>query len=294
MFKRISTTLAIVLLMAVLFTQPIFAAVLEADEANVKFDNYQEGGEDGGYLPNKMFWNEPIGEGTRYSSHVNPDAATDLEVGAPVLVNGSGTNSVVVPFKQTVDVSSFNIRFINGGRQYFFVAYASMDGNDWTEINVTGNAKKGTVDPTCGEGGFETGPAADVYVTTPAGSDDEYGTALLNLGFAAPVTANYIKITFYGNDSETGDLVVGNQWVSFNSLSFEGEITPEAPAVEVEEAAATVVVVDAPAVVVEAPAVAPAPVAPQTGNTSIVLAVILTLTGLAVSAMITKKRSAVK
>jgi len=218
MFKRISSILIVALLVLAL---PISAlAALPVDEANARADNFQENGHE----PYKMFLTDPIGDGVRFAGHVNPDAVHDLEEGEPVMINGSATMSVTVPFTQTVNVESFNIRFINAARQYFFLVYASMDGTNWTEVNVTGNASRGTVDPTSGENGLGSGPAAELNISVPAGNDDDGGINTVNFGLAAPVTANYIRITFYGNDNATGDLEVGNQWISFNNLSFEGSV----------------------------------------------------------------------
>ena len=78
---------------------------------------------------------------------------------------------------------------------------------------------------------------------------------MIKFGFAAPATANYIKITFYGNDNATGNLEVGNHWLSFNNLSFDGTIY-EAPAEVAPE----------PANEVAAPA--PAPAAVSTSGTA--------------------------
>jgi hypothetical protein len=280
MFKRISSILIAALL--VLAVPMAVMAALPVDEANVKADNFQENGHE----PFKMFLTDPIGDGVRFAGHVNPDSTGDLEEGEPVMVDGSATMSVTIPFTQTVNVESFNIRFINAARQYFFLVYSSMDGATWTDVNVASNGAKGIVDPTSGPFGPGDGPAKELFVTVPAGNDDDGGINTLNFAFAAPVTANFIKITFYGNDNATGDLAVGNQWLSFNNLSFEGSIyVPEEAPVESDLGAGGGDPVDIPAPVVSnAPAAPAGSAAPPTADpiSLIVLGSIISAAGLAI------------
>ena len=267
MLKKISVFLVIVLFTALTLQTAVTAAILEVDTGSVKADNWQEGG----YTPDKMFWQEPISDDTRYAGHVNADAAGDLESGEPVLINGSGSVSVTVTFTDTVNVEKFNLKFINPVRQYFLIPYVSMDGQNWTEAPLSGNASKGTVESTYGAFGLGDGPAVESYITVPAGNDADGDINVLTLTLAAPATAKYFKITFFGNDNATGDLAVGNQWISFNSLTFEGSIYEE----PVQAATPVVAAVETPAVVA-APAPAPvAPVtAPQTSDTTVIMFII--------------------
>ena len=253
MLKKISVALIAALLMAL--AAPAVMAALPVDYDNVQVDNFQEGGHE----PFRMFMTDPIGDGVRFAGHVNPDTPFNLEEGEPVLINGSGTLSITVPFTQTVNVESFNVRWINPSRQYFFLVYSSMDGSDWSRVNVVSNGSMGTVDPTVGPAGFDDGPAAEVFVSVPAGDCPDYNVNTLNFAFDAPATANYIRITLYGNDNATGDLEVRNYWISFNNLSFEGSIyVPAAVEPEPADDEPAPVAADAPAVAA-AEAAKPAP-----------------------------------
>jgi hypothetical protein len=93
--------------------------------------------------------------------------------GEQIIINGSATNSVTFPFVETVILDKINLKWNNGTRQYFFLAYTSMDGTNWTEIDFTGaNMRRGTVAVTYDDFGDLAGPAVEnVWISAAAGEE---------------------------------------------------------------------------------------------------------------------------
>jgi len=285
--KKFIATLAIALLMILLLQQAVMAAVLEVDTASPMFkaDTWQNNEGNDEVCPiTKIFDITPMpasgaanSDVRRYSGCVNVNQ-DNLE-GEQVFINGSATNSLVFPFKETVNLDSVTWKFNNGTRQYFFLVYTSMDGTNWTEIDLaSANARRGKCGVTYDDSGNLDGPAVDnVWISTPAGSGDDNDVLLITFKFAPSGPAKYLKFTFFGNDGGQGVEEVTHPWISFNNLIIEGSVVvAEAPVVEAPAAeVAAPVAAEAPAVVEAAPVVVatPAPVvtAPRIGDASIII-----------------------
>lgn len=301
MLKKFALTLASVLLMVLLLQTVAMAAVLEVDTANSRFasDTWQNnvGGNEICPLINCIETTPTTGAangGTdnndikRFTACLQAGSA-NIE-GQLTFVNGGAVNNIVFPLKETAKIDSVTWKFNNGVRQYFLVFYTSMDGANWTEVNITENAKKVSVGVTYDEGGTLAGPSVECYATTPAGTADNDDILPITFKFAQTAEANYLRVAFYGNDGGSGNLDVSNPWASFNSLKIEGSAAVQEAAVEPA----------APAQVqqTEAAPVAAAPVAavtaPKTSDTGIMIFAAAALIGIIGSAVVAKKRNRVK
>ena len=301
MFKKFSITLAIILLMALTLQTAVMAAVLEVDTANPAFkSDTWELTADYEYSIDKAFsttHTRGAGDGSqvqRFCANIE-DGAASVE-GQLSFLNGSAINNAVFPFKETVRIDSVTWKWNNGGRQYFLLLYTSMDGQNWTEIEITGNAKKVTVANTYDTTGGLGGPSVECYATTPAGIADDDDVNPITFTFKQTVPAKYFKIVMFGNDGESGDLAVSHPWVSFNNMKFEGSVYVEEVAAPVEAPAVTAV--ETPAPVVAAPVVA-APAAnaaaPRTSDTSVIIFIVLAAISLVgASIVVFKRRNFVK
>lgn len=276
MVKKITISLAIMLIMILSTQISIFADVLEINTNSPMFktDNWQKTATIDYNLPKAL--NEgTIGDDNRFACIIQANQV-DIQ-GEPVVINGSATCSIVIPFKETVNVDSFSIKFINPSRQYFFLVYASTDGENWTEVEITENAKKAEIGVTYNANGELSGPAATTYVSTPAGAATDGDVNLITYKLNT-VKANYFKITFYGNDGAQDVLNVTHAWISFNNLKFDGSIF-------VEE-----VIEEIAAVVANAP-VAQKVVAPQTSDLGLCISLIIVLLSATTLVVLKKSKS---
>ena len=186
-------------------------------------------------------------------------------VGQLSVLNGSVVNNAIFPFKETVKIDSVTWKWNNGGRSYFFLLYTSVDGQNWAEIEITGNASKVAIENTWDEDGGQDGPGVTCYASVPAGLADNDDVNPITFTFNQTADAKYFKIVMFGNDAESGDLGVRHQWFSFNSMKFEGVVA------SAEAAAPVAAAVDTPADVPAAVAApAPAPAAVRTGDAGII------------------------
>ena len=299
--KKIISILVICAVLAVPFS--VSAAVLEVDTGSPMFkaDTWQnnEGNDEVCPLikafepgPTRPTGGVANSEISRYSGCVNVNQ--DQLEGAQVFINGSATNSVIFPFTETVVLDKINLKWNNGTRQYFFFAYTSTDGQNWTEINFTGdNIRRGTCAVTYDDYGDLAGPAVEnVWISHPAGEEGNEQVAIITFTFAPADPTNYLKLTFYGNDGGQGINEVTHPWISFNSLSFEGSVAAaEAPA-EADTGAGGGDPADIPAPAPEvaappAPAAVPAAAPPTADPVSlIILGSVISAAGL----VIAKKR----
>ncbi|MCL1857939.1 MAG: hypothetical protein FWF92_01725 [Oscillospiraceae bacterium] len=295
MVKKFSAVFTVMLLIIFVLTQTVMAVVLEVDTASPEFksDTWQNNEGNDEVFPISMAFSTtptrgvPNDEVERFCANVQ-DGAADME-GEVSILNGSAVNNAVFPFKETVRIDSVTWKWNNGGRQYFFLLYTSMDGQNWTEIEITGNAVKTAVENTYDETGDLDGPGVECYVSTPAGSTDDDDVNPITFTFNQTPDAKYFKIVMFGNDGESGDMAVSHPWVSFNSLVFEGVIATEESAgpAAVDTPAADV---PAPAPADNTPAPAPAPPSGDTGTIILICVLIIAAAGV----VILRKKIAVK
>lgn len=218
----------------------------------------------------------------RYTASLQ--AGGDNIEGALVFVNGSATSSVVFPLKETATVDSISLKFNNGERQFFLTIYTSIDGQNWTEVDVSSGANKVTLDNSFDESGAANGPGGiNCYATVPAGSASDGDINIITLGIANSPETKYVKMTLYGNDGASGTSTVSNQWWSFNSLKIEGDI---AVAEVVEVAAETAAEVTSTPV-----QTAPSVTAPQTSDAGMYIFIMLSILCLAGVITFAKKQS---
>ena len=200
--KKFSTALAIALLIMLVLQQAVIAAVLEVDTSSpdLKSDTWQNN------EPNEVY---PISKAfstthTRGDGDGNPverfcaciqDGTANIEGTLTFLDNGTAINNAVFPFKETVKIDSMTCKFNNGGRQYFFTFYTSMDKTNWTEVTITGNAKKVKVENTWDKDGATDGPGVECYASTPAGLADNDDVNPITFTFAQTAEAKYFKIS---------------------------------------------------------------------------------------------------
>jgi len=193
----------------------------------------------------------PNYEVRRYSGSVNVNQ--DMLEGEQVIINGSATNSVTFPFVETVVLDRVTWKWNNGMRQFFFFVYTSMDGENWTEIDIiSDNVRRGSTPMTFDDFGDLGGPAVEnVNISAAPGTEDDDEPLPITFVFAPGNVANYIRFTFFGSDGGQEVDEVNHPWISFNSLSFEGSIyipTEDEPAPEItDEETPIVPVVTTPA-----------------------------------------------
>lgn len=177
----------------------------------------------------------------RFSSSVMVGAA-NIE-GEPVIIDGRATVSIVFPFKQMSELESITLKFPVETRQYFFLLYISTDGQAWTAADISDGAQKMTLEYTYGVTGEKDGPGGvECWASIPPGDAPNGDRNTVTFQLTNPVETKYVKFTFYGNDAANGKPVIENQWVSFNSLSFEGT---EIPVIETAQVESSVVPVSA-------------------------------------------------
>jgi|GEM_PF-2135765 hypothetical protein len=280
--KKILSIAMVVVLVALLQVSAL-AATIEVDAASPEFtcDTWQNN------VDNTAANEICKLENTLATTPTTPDAGIDaldiyrycacLQVGAggiegtPVIVDGNATSSVVFPLKETANIDSVSMKFNNSERQFFCNIYVSVDGQNWTLVDITSGANKTTLANAYDETGGTAGPGGiNCFATIPAGRSDINDINIITLGFAGSPEAKYIKITAYGSDGGSGDATtVSNAWWSFNNFSVEGNV-----AAIVEEAAA----VEAPAAQTLPAEIAPVVVgtvtAPQTSDAGIMFAII--------------------
>jgi len=303
MLKKITVTLAFILLMILVLQQAVMAAVLEVDTASPAFkSDTWEVGADYVFSIDKAFsttHTAGAGDGEqaieRFCACLENGA--DGVEGQLSFINGSAVNNAVFPFKETVRIDSVTWKWNNGVRQYFFVLYTSMDGQNWTEVEITNNAKKVTIENTWDENSSTDGPPVQCWASVPAGINDETDDINpITFTFKQTPDAKYFKIAAYGNDQGNDDLAVHSPWFSFNNMVFEGIIAPpaEVAPAAVEEAAPAVDNTPAPEAPAPAPAVVapPAPAAPKTGDSAVIFAILTALTGVCVITKRTGKNKA--
>jgi len=233
--KKFSKILAIALIMMLVFPQAVMAAdLLEVDTASPMFkaDTWQNNEGNDEVCPLiKAFEvtamppsGTPNSEVSRYSGCVNVNQ-DNLE-GEQVFINGSATNSVIFPFKETVNLESITWKWNNGTRQYFFFAYISTDGENWTEIDFnSSNIRRGTCEITYDDYGDLAGPAVEnIWISNPAGSGADDDVLPITFTFAPAGATNYLKFVFYGNDGGQEANEVTHPWISFNSLAITGSV----------------------------------------------------------------------
>ncbi len=268
--NKLIKTLAIATILILAMAVSVSAAVLEIDVSNITADNWQ----------NKVNETDPA----NHHVFIPQDAVADtLNMASPdatvvkrwngsvrsaddsgcqgerVIVNGSSTTSITIPFVKTVNIQSMKMKFNNGERGYFFKMYISENGSNWTEItDISAGAERGNLVSTYDESGNFGGPALnDVFRSNPFGGTSE-DIAAGTITLAQPsVPAKYMKFVFYGHDGARGDWDVtdGSQWMGFNCLVVEGEVY-EAPVLDANETAETAATPDETATA--------APKAPQT------------------------------
>jgi hypothetical protein len=159
--------------------------------------------------------------------------------GSPSIVNGGRVIYAYFPFTETVRIDSLSWRWNNPDRRYFMRVYTSMDGENWTEATITGNAQRVTLPATyCPEGlqpaagqGVAGGPSVEVYSTAPAGRDpnnsnNQTNINVLTLPLQRTIAANYLRLAFYGNDNGSGVAEIRQQWISFNNMEIRGAVAP--------------------------------------------------------------------
>ena len=286
--KKIISILVICAIAAVPFTVSVSAAILEIDTGSSMFkvENWWQNNEDNDEVCplTKVFdvtgmppGGTPNSEVSRFSTSLNVNEG-NMEGSGPLFDSeGRAYVNVIFPFKETVNLESVTWKWNNGTRQYFFFVYASADGENWTEVELT-NAGRVTAAATFDDSGSAGGSAIDnIWMSPPSGNGDDGDVLPITFGLSASDPVNYIKFAFYGNDGGQGVEEVTHQWVSFNSFSVTGSIAAaEEPVAPVEESAA------APADIPEpAPgAAAPAP-APVTGDpiTLIALGSVISIAG---------------
>jgi hypothetical protein len=228
----------------------------------------------------------PGDEQMRFSASVNINEG-NMEGTGPSIVNGSAVNFVVFPFKETVKFDSVSLKWNSGVRSYFLIFYTSMDGQNWTEVEITGNASKVTAAVTYSDFGDASGPAVECWKTVPTDfeNNDEANPNILNLTFKQTAEAKYFRMALYGNDNNNlGADEVSHAWVSFGSLQFNGEVVVPAAATEPDAPEAAPAAVNEPAA--PAPAQTAAAPAPRTADPIVLIA----LGSLISAAVIIKKR----
>lgn len=158
----------------------------------------------------------------RFCSSLNVNYAHHK--GAPTMVDGVATTSLIIPFSQTVELEQLKMIFSMAHRRYYFNLYTSMDGEEWTFAELNGGAESIHLL----EAYNARGEVVDIteeylgcYASDPAGAQGEYDK-VSTLTLKTPVAAKYLKITLYGNDGASGEDKVKNQWVSFNNLQLFG------------------------------------------------------------------------
>jgi hypothetical protein len=291
--KKISVILAVMLILA-LCSQTVMAAVLEVDKDSPELytDIWQDNPDNNESYPISMAFSETPTRGVdnteveRFSVSVNVNEGN--MVGQLSILNGSAVNNAVFPFKETVKIDSVTWKWNNGGRSYFFLLYTSMDNQNWTEVEITGNASKIKIENTYDADGNQEGPGVECYASVPAGLADNDDVKPITFTFKQTDDAKYFKIVMFGNDAESGDLGVRHQWFSFNSMKFEGsvvvaEAAPPADSAAAEEAAPAAPPVAAPSV----------PAAPKTGDAGIIALFIITAAA-AAGAVAFKKKAVIK
>jgi len=299
--KKFTRILVTALILMLVLPQAVMAAdVLEVDTASPMFkaDTWQNSeGSDEVCPLSKVFDVTPMPpsgtpntEVSRYSGCVN--VRQDNLEGEQVFINGSATTSVIFPFKETVNLESITWKWNNGTRQYFFFAYISMDGENWTEIDFnSSNIRRGNCDVTYDEDGDLSGPAiSNIWISSPAGSGADDDVLPITFTFAPSGATNYLKFLFYGNDGGQEVDEVTHPWISFNSLKITGTAAAaEAPAAVEEAPAGGGDAPEAPAVPAPAPAPAPAPSAP-TGDAGITA--LIALFAIAAAGMVVLRKKA--
>ena len=280
MKKILSITM--VVLMIALLSVSAFAANIDVDAASSEFtcDTWQNN-------VNNTSANEICKlENTLAKTPTTPDAgidaldiyrycaclqagAADIE-GAPVFVDGNATSSIVFPLVDTANINSVSMKFNNSERQFFCNLYVSVDGQNWTLVDITSGANKTTLVNAYDEAGGTAGPGGiDCYATIPAGRSDINDINIITLGLAGAPEAKYIKITAYGSDGGSGDATtVSNAWWSFNNFTVDGEV-----AAVVEEVAAVADVAETRPAVIDTQVVTTV-TAPQTNDAVAIFAVI--------------------
>jgi len=298
--KKFTGILITALILMLILPQAVMAAdVLEVDTASPMFkaDTWQNSEDSDEVCPlSKVFDVTPMPpsgtpntEVSRYSGCVNVNQ--DNMEGDIVFINGSATTSVTIPFKETVNLESVTWKWNNGTRQYFFFAYISMDGANWTEIDFnSSNIRRGTCDVTYDEDGDLSGPAvSNIWISSAAGSGADDDVLPITFTFAPSGATNYLKFIFYGNDGGQELNEVTHPWISFNSLKITGAVAAaDAPAAAEETPAAGGG--DAPeAPAVPAPAPATSPPAASTGDAG--MAALIALFAAAACAVVLRKKA---
>lgn len=290
MLKKIPVIIIVALIVSSFMPQAVMAAVLEVDTASSELytDIWQDNADnDESYPIGQAFSTTPtrgVGNDEVERFSVSMSVNEGSMVGQLSNLNGSMVNNAIFPFKETVKLDSVTWKWNNGGRSYFFLFYTSTDNQNWTEVEITGNASKVAIENTYDEDGNQDGPGVECYASVPAGIADDDDVLPITFSFKQTAEAKYFKIVMFGSDGETGDLGVRHQWFSFNSMKFEGvvataeEATPESPAADDPAPA------DVPAAAEDAPPPAPAPAAPQTGDGAMVFIVLIAAFGAAYAA----------
>lgn len=300
MFKKFSAIFIVMLLIVSVLTQTVMAASLEVDTGSPEFksDTWQNNPDNDEYYPITMAFSTTPTAGVgadeveRFCACLQ-DGAANIE-GQPSFVNGSAVNYAVFPFKETVKIDSVTWKWNNGVRQYFFILYTSIDCQNWTEIEITGNARKVNIENTWDEDGSTDGPGVECYASNPAGIADNDDIIPITFTFNQTPEAKYFRIAMFGNDGGSEDLAVTNAWFSFNSMAFEGVVVVDEPAApaEVEDDAVTTPDIGE----IAAPQPEPAPVvpsAPKVGDSGIIILAAVMMMA-AVGIVIFKKKIAVK
>jgi len=192
-------------------------------------------------------------------------------VGTPVFVDGNATSSVVFPLKETANINSVTMKFNNSERQFFMNYYVSVDGQNWTLVDISAGAVKTTLANAYDETGGTAGPGGIAcYATVPAGRSAENDINIVTIGFAGAPEAKYIKLTGYGSDGASGDATtVSNAWFSFNSFSVDGSVV-----LAVEEVAAPAEVAETRPAVIDTQVVTTVVTAPQTNDAVAIFAIL--------------------
>jgi LPXTG-motif cell wall-anchored protein len=296
MLKKI----ALIFMLLFVMQTSVMAAVLEVDSASPEFksDTWQNNVTSGEICPFiNVFETTPtsgsanggtdVADIKRYSGYVI--ANTENVEGAPSIKDGIMLNSLLFPFKETVNIEQITLQWNNGLRQYFLNAYTSIDGQNWDAVEFTANATKTTLPATYGETAALDGPSVDCWATTPSGIADNQDISPITFTVKTE-NAKYLKFDFYGNDGASGLSEIQNAWVSFNHLVIDGSVV--LPEVIVEETDNTPAIStpapQAPSTGTDAPQTV---TAPQTGDMSLFILAAVCLSAAAAIVLLKKKRT---
>ena len=163
----------------------------------------------------------------RFSASVDVNYAH--HEGAPTVIDGVATNSLIIPFKEEVNLFEVRLTFSICARRYMFNLYTSMDGETWTPVTLSAGAQQVKLltayDDQCQKADI-SGKNLQVWASDPTGSSVQFDKPAV-LTFSAAVKTKYLKMTFYGNDAAQGIDKIENQWNSFNNLQLLGDLVKE-------------------------------------------------------------------